>query len=142
MIYAGIALKVSIHVHPCHQLQQTTKEVSMPKYNLEKQKWAISFSIKSMRRQVYNFLTVKHHKPQFWNILCHINLKSSSDKVKRISVLASNFRLKLYIFFFFSCLPFQLPEKHQKALTFITYIGLGISLLGETITIVAYMLLL
>ncbi|CAH3166343.1 unnamed protein product [Porites lobata] len=38
--------------------------------------------------------------------------------------------------------PQELPEKHQKALTFITYIGLGISLLGETITIVAYMLLL
>ncbi|KAM7449252.1 hypothetical protein ABFA07_002809 [Porites harrisoni] len=38
--------------------------------------------------------------------------------------------------------PQKIPEKHQKALTFITYIGLGISLLGETITIVAYMLLL
>ncbi|XP_073250628.1 adhesion G-protein coupled receptor D1-like [Porites lutea] len=38
--------------------------------------------------------------------------------------------------------PQELPEKHQKALTYITYIGLGISLVGETITIVAYMLLL
>ncbi|KAM7449250.1 hypothetical protein ABFA07_002808 [Porites harrisoni] len=38
--------------------------------------------------------------------------------------------------------PQEIPEKHKKALDFITYIGLGVSLLAETITIVAYMLLL
>ncbi|CAH3026764.1 unnamed protein product, partial [Porites evermanni] len=38
--------------------------------------------------------------------------------------------------------PQKLPERHQRALAYITYIGLGISLLGETITIVAYMLLM
>jgi len=37
---------------------------------------------------------------------------------------------------------YQVPHKHKQALNFITYIGLGISLLGETITILAYMLLL
>jgi len=67
--------QLSIHVHLCHPLQQTTKKVSMPKYNLKKQKWAISFLIKSKRRQVYNFLTVKHRKPQFCNILMSYKLK-------------------------------------------------------------------
>lgn len=37
---------------------------------------------------------------------------------------------------------FQVPDQHRKPLAFITYIGLGVSLLGETITILAYMLLL
>ncbi|CAH3198921.1 unnamed protein product [Porites evermanni] len=38
--------------------------------------------------------------------------------------------------------PQEIPEKHKTALDFITYIGLGVSLLAEIITIVAYMLLL
>ncbi|XP_078355773.1 adhesion G protein-coupled receptor L4-like, partial [Oculina patagonica] len=36
----------------------------------------------------------------------------------------------------------KFPDKHRQALSYITYIGLGISILGETVTIVAYLLLL
>ncbi|KAJ7389275.1 hypothetical protein OS493_032432 [Desmophyllum pertusum] len=36
----------------------------------------------------------------------------------------------------------KFSDKHKQALCYITYIGVGISLLGETITIVAYILLL
>ena len=36
----------------------------------------------------------------------------------------------------------QFSAKHKQALCYMTYIGLGISLLGETITIIAYLLLM
>ncbi|XP_067047272.1 adhesion G protein-coupled receptor L3-like isoform X2 [Acropora muricata] len=36
----------------------------------------------------------------------------------------------------------KVPQKHKLPLSYITYVGLGLSLLGETITILAYLLLL
>lgn len=36
----------------------------------------------------------------------------------------------------------KFSDKHKQALCYMTYIGLGISLLGETITIIAYLLLI
>lgn len=36
----------------------------------------------------------------------------------------------------------EFPEEHKKALSYMTYIGVGISLLGETVTFIAYFLLL
>ena len=36
----------------------------------------------------------------------------------------------------------QFSDKHKQALCYMTYIGLGISLLGETITLIAYLLLM
>jgi len=36
----------------------------------------------------------------------------------------------------------KFSDKHKQALCYVTYVGLGISLLGETITIIAYLLLI
>lgn len=43
---------------------------------------------------------------------------------------------------FFPFFSLQFPEEHKKALSYMTYIGVGISLLGETVTFIAYFLLL
>lgn len=49
--------------------------------------------------------------------------------------------MDFYGYYLFSRL-LQFSDKHKQALCYVTYIGLGISLLGETITIIAYLLLM
>ena len=50
--------------------------------------------------------------------------------------------LKSHIWFGYLFFLTQISERHQVALEIITYIGCGLSLVGETLTILTYLVLM